>query len=162
MARGDYETMMKKIAYVEELTRKDPSQTMNDISKAVMEKFGTQLAFDKLRVAFLENGGVLRPRGRKPRDGRDGLSVVSPSGIIGDRRSAGRRDSDVSGARAKQTLGRMPAYMVVKFEGGELQTNEFKNRDEARRFIEKSLNDGFSPADIGFYERNKIEVSVGI
>ena len=84
------ENTQAKQALVAELVRSHPGITMNEAGKIVRTKFGTQLAFPKLKEAFKQAGGKVGRPGRRPK----------PRTQLVDRR-LGRRESDQRAARTR-------------------------------------------------------------
>lgn len=62
MAKKSSETTAKKLAHVADLVSKMKDTTMNAVGKAIVAKFGTQLAHPKLREAFVKAGGKVDTR----------------------------------------------------------------------------------------------------
>lgn len=77
MAKRSSETTAKKLAYVADLVSKNKDITMNAVGKAIVAKFGTQLAHPKLRAAFVKAGGKVDTRkgNRTKGTGRKGKGV---------------------------------------------------------------------------------------
>lgn len=151
MAKRSVENTQKKQEMVKQLIKENPAITMNEAGKRVRQQFGTQLAFPRLRDAFMAAGGTLGKQGRRK---------GSKPGMPG--RRAGRRKSDRAAARLSRTLGGLPQHVVV-VRGDEIpETHQFHSRDEAIVFTKRQLESGVSPAAIAYYQRQQIEVSIGI
>ena len=144
------EATRKKQAFVAELVKGSPDITMNEAGKRVRTRFGTQLAFDKLKEAFKKAGGKV---------GKPGRRKGSRKHV--DRRY-GRRESDQRAARINATLKGMPAHVVIVHNSGAVDTSEFGTRDQAVKFARSQVLGGVSVADIAYYTRQPLEISVGI
>lgn len=66
------ENTQKKQNYVADLLRADPTTTLNAAGKRVKQQFGTQLAYDRLREAFIRSGGKIDTRRGPPRGSKRG------------------------------------------------------------------------------------------
>lgn len=144
------EATRKKQAFVAELVKGNPDITMNEAGKRVRTRFGTQLAFDKLKEAFKKAGGKV---------GKPGRRKGSRKHI--DRRY-GRRESDQRAARINATLKGMPKHVVIVHNNGAVDTSEFSSRDQAVTFARSRVLSGVSVSDIAYYTRQPLEISVGI
>ncbi|MBZ0135607.1 MAG: hypothetical protein K8I27_04445 [Planctomycetes bacterium] len=144
------EATRKKQEFVAELVNGSPDITMNEAGKRVRTRFGTQLAFDKLKEAFKKAGGKV---------GKPGRRKGSRKHV--DRRM-GRRESDQRAARINATLKGMPRHVVIVHAGGAVDTSEFSTRDQAVTFARAQVHSGVSVSDIAYYTRQPLEISVGI
>jgi hypothetical protein len=153
MAKRSVENTAKKQDMVKQLIKDHAGITMNEVGKRVRQHFGTQLAFPKLREAFMASGGTLGKQGRrKGSGGKPGMP----------NRKFGRRKSDRLAARLSRTLGGLPQHIVVVRGDDMPETHQFHTRDDAVIFTKKQLESGISPASIAYYQRQQIEVSIGI
>jgi hypothetical protein len=145
------EATRAKQDFVTELVLGNPDITMNEAGKRVRGRFGTQLAFDKLKQAFTGAGGKVGKPGRraKPRD-----KVID--------RKIGRRASDRAAARIQSVLKDMPKHVVVMHMTSGIDTNEFATREQAVAFARSQLLAGVPVSSIGYYTRQPLEISVGI
>ena len=143
----------KKQAHVAALLKSDPKMTMNAAGKAVTKKFGTQLAYDKLREAFVAGGGKLAKRG--PRKGSKKTGQNSA-------RKPGRRESDRAAVRLKSTISANPAHLVVVQRGSALETRPFDNLSQAREFASRCLAQGALLGDVSYYVRRPLEITTSI
>lgn len=144
------EATRKKQEFVAELVKGSPDITMNEAGKRVRTRFGTQLAFDKLKEAFKNAGGKV---------GKPGRRKGSRKHV--DRRM-GRRESDQRAARINATLKGMPKHVVIVHVGGAVDTSEFASREQAVSFARSQVLSGVSVSDIAYYTRQPLEISVGI
>ncbi len=137
--------------FVAELVRSNSDITMNEAGKRVRGRFGTQLAFDKLKQAFTSAGGKVGKPGRraKPRD-----KVVD--------RKIGRRASDRAAARIQSVLKDMPKHIVVMHVGGSIDTSEFATREQAVAFTRTQLQSGVPVSSVGYYLRQPLEISLDV
>lgn len=141
------ENTQAKQALVAELVRSHPGITMNEAGKIVRTKFGTQLAFPKLKEAFKQAGGKVGRPGRRPK----------PRTQLVDRR-LGRRESDQRAARTRETLKAMPQHVVILHIGGDIEPHEFTSRNEAENFTRRQLENGKAANEIAYYERQPLSV----
>lgn len=153
MAKRTKANTAKKQAYVAELLKANPKHTMNAIGKAVTKKFGTQLAYDKLRQAFVAGGGKLAKRGP-----RRGSKKARKAGA----RKPGRRKSDRAAARLKRTITGSPAHLVVVMRRGTIEPNAFDTLAAAREFATECLSKGALPAEVSYYERRPLAITTSI
>ena len=144
------EATRKKQEFVADLVKGSPDITMNEAGKRVRTRFGTQLAFDKLKEAFKNAGGKV---------GKPGRRKGSRKHV--DRRM-GRRESDQRAARINATLKGMPKHVVIVHAKGAVDTSEFGSRDQAVTFARSQVLAGVSVSDIAYYTRQPLEISVGI
>lgn len=144
------EATRKKQEFVAELVKGSPDVTMNEAGKRVRTRFGTQLAFDKLKEAFKKAGGKV---------GKPGRRKGSRKHV--DRRY-GRRESDQRAARVNATLKGMPKHVVIVHVKGAAEPSEFGSRDQAVTFARSRVLAGVSVSDIAYYTRQPLEISVGI
>jgi transposase len=140
----------KKQAFVAELVKGKPDITMNEAGKRVRAKFGTQLAFDKLKEAFKAAGGKVGKPGRR----KGSRKHVE--------RRQGRRASDRAYAKINKTLKGMPKHVVIMHQNGNVDTSEFNTKDQAVAFARSQVLAGVSVSDIAYYTRQALEISVGI
>ena len=145
------ENTLAKQALIAELVRGSPDMTMNEAGKRVRAKFGTQLAFPRLKEAFRAAGGKVGRPGRRPK----------PRPHVAERK-AGRRASDVRAARARATLGGMPQHVVIVHNGGDIVPHEFGTRDQAESFTQGQLQRGVALTSIGYYMRQPLKINVGV
>ncbi|MCA8940253.1 MAG: hypothetical protein KDB07_10605 [Planctomycetes bacterium] len=155
-----------KEAYVAELVKANASESMYSIGEAVKKKFGTMLAFNKLREAFIAAGGQLGKRGRpkgsknKPKAATKAKKESKPR-ASSNMRSAGRRKSDVAGYVARRALGRLSAHMViVTSDDGTPVPYTFENKTEASAFVQKQLDAGIGFDRLGYYSKQEMGVRV--
>lgn len=141
------ENTQAKQELVAELVRSNPGITMNEAGKQVRAKFGTQLAFPKLKEAFKQAGGKVGRPGRRPK----------PRTQLVDRR-LGRRESDQRAARTRETLKAMPQHVVILHIGGDIEPHEFTSRNEAENFTRRQLENGKAANEIAYYERQPLSV----
>ncbi len=120
---------------------------MNEAGKQVRVKFGTQLAFPRLKEAFRQSGGKVGRPGRRPK----------PRTVLIDRR-LGRRESDVRAARTRETLKAMPQHVVIVHAGDDVEPYEFRSRGDAETFTRRQIESGTSPTEIAYYERQPLSV----
>jgi hypothetical protein len=144
------EATSAKQAFVHELVKGNPEITMNQAGQKVRAKFGSQLAFDKLKQAFASAGGKV---------GKPGRRKGSRKHI--DRR-LGRRVSDQVAAKVNATLKGMPKHVVILHVNGFIDTAEFSGKDQAVAYASKQLASGVSASEIAYYTRQPLELSVGI
>ena len=141
---------LKKQEFVAELVKGKSEITMNEAGKRVRAKFGTQLAFDKLKEAFKKAGGKVGKPGRR----KGSRKHVE--------RRYGRRAADQAYAKINQTLKGMPKHVVIMHVRGNVDTSEFNTKDQAVAFARSQVLAGVSVADIAYYTRQGLEISVGI
>ncbi|MCC6464844.1 MAG: hypothetical protein IT463_05835 [Planctomycetes bacterium] len=144
------ENTSAKQAMVADLVKGNPDITMNEVGKLVTQKFKTQLAFPRLREAFKAAGGKIGKPGRRRKPGK----FVE--------RRFGRRASDQAAARTARTLSAMPRHVVIIHADGLVHTHEFNSRSEASSFAGKQVQQGVATTSIGYYERQALEVNVGV
>jgi hypothetical protein len=144
------EATKAKQAFVAELVAGNADITMNECGKRVRERFGQQLAFDRLKQAFVAAGGKVGKPGRK----------AKPRPKI-DRR-IGRRASDRAAARVQSVLKEMPKHIVVMHLDNNIDTSEFATREQAVAFARNQVLSGTQVANIAYYVRQPLEISVGI
>lgn len=144
------EATRAKQNFVAELLRDNPDMSMNEAGKRVRAKFGTQLAFDRLKQAFTAAGGKVGKPGRR----------AKPRAKI-DRR-IGRRAADHAAARIQSVLGQMPKHVVVIHAGNAVDTSEFATREQAVSFTRSQVLSGVPVSNIAYYLRQPLEISVGI
>ncbi|MBX3459502.1 MAG: hypothetical protein KF696_05950 [Planctomycetes bacterium] len=144
------EATKAKQEFVADLLRTNPDMTMNEAGKRVRAKFGTQLAFDRLKQAFTAAGGKVGKPGRR----------AKPRAKI-DRR-IGRRAADIAAARIQSVLGQMPKHVVVMHVNSAIDTNEFATREQAVAFTRNQVLSGVPVSNIAYYLRQPLEISVGI
>lgn len=144
------EATRKKMEFVAELVKGSPDITMNECGKRVRTRFGTQLAFDRLKAAFKQAGGKV---------GKPGRRKGSRKHIV---RVEGRRASDKAYAKIRQTLQGMPTHVVIMHVKGVVDTSEFQSKDQATAFARSQMLVGVPASDIAYYTRQALEVSVGI
>lgn len=161
------ENTKAKQDFIAQLVKESASVTMNEAGKKVRAKFGTQLAYDKLRDAFSKAGGKIDTR-RGPKKGskrKTGAKKAKAEGK-GSRkhidRRMGRRESDQRAARINATLKGMPKHVVIVHNSGAVDTSEFASRDQAVTFARSRVLSGVSVSDIAYYTRQPLEISVGI
>lgn len=80
--KGMEDITKKKMDYVTKLVKDKPETTLNQANKAVQKQFGSRLAYQKLRKAFVAGGGKVDERrgmknkgkgkSRKPKGGKRG------------------------------------------------------------------------------------------
>ncbi|MBV6514616.1 MAG: hypothetical protein HPKKFMNG_00244 [Planctomycetes bacterium] len=145
------ENTLKKQAFVEEQHKENPKLTMNQIGKLVRQKFGTQLAFPKLKEVWERIGGKIENRGRRAQAN----AAQTP-------RKAGRRKSDKAAARVQRTLSGLPQHVVVVRGASGPETHEFTGRDQAVEFTRKQIEGGVPTSAIAYYQRQPMEVQIGI
>ena len=153
MAKRSKSNTAKKQAYVAELLKADPKQTMNAVGKAVTKHFGTQLAYDKLREAYIASGGKLAKRG--PKKG-------SKKGRTSASRKPGRRKADRAAVKLKRTISANPAHLVIVQRDGSIQPNPFDTVAQAREFATKCLAQGVLPGEVSYYQRRPLEITTSI
>jgi hypothetical protein len=144
------EATLAKQDFVNELVAGSTDITMNEVGKRVRARFGTQLAFNKLKEAFTKAGGKVGKPGRRAK-ARNKID-----------RKIGRRASDRVAARIQSVLRDMPKHIVVMHGEGGIDTSEFATREQAVAFARSQLQAGISVASIGYYTRQPLEISVGI
>jgi hypothetical protein len=144
------EATKAKMEFVAELVRGNPDITMNECGKRVRTRFGTQLAFDRLKAAFQSAGGKIGKPGRR-KGSRKHVERVE-----------GRRDSDRAYAKIKQTLKGMPKHIITMHVRGLVDTSEFETREQAVAFARSQVLTGVPVSDIAYYTRQPLEISVGI
>lgn len=137
--------------FVLELVKGSPEITMNEAGKRVRTRFGTQLAFDKLKEAFRSAGGKVGKPGRR----------AKPREVKIDRR-IGRRAADIAAARTRATLQSMPKHVVIISRSGDLETNDFATREQAVAYTRSQLQAGIAVSNISYYQRQPLEISVGV
>lgn len=141
------ENTASKQAFVAELVRANSDITMNEAGKQVRAKFGTQLAFPRLKEAFRSAGGRVGRPGRRPK----------PRTQLVDRR-LGRRESDQRAYRTRETLKAMPQHVVILHVGGDIEPHEFGSRGDAETFTRRQIESGTAPNAIAYYERQPLSV----
>ncbi|MCA8917631.1 MAG: hypothetical protein KDB32_00940 [Planctomycetes bacterium] len=141
---------LKKQELVAELVKGKPDITMNEAGKRVRAKFGTQLAFDKLKEAFTKAGGKVGKPGRR----KGSRKHVE--------RRYGRRASDVAYAKINKTLKGMPKHVVIMHVKGNIDTSEFHTKEQAVAFARSQVLAGIPVSDLSYYTRQPLEISVGI
>lgn len=146
------ENTLKKQAFVEELHKSEPSLSMNQIGLRVKQKFGTQLAFPKLKEIWERIGGKIENRGRRAQAQKAGYTP----------RKQGRRQADKVAAKTSRTLGSLPQHVVVVRGNAGPETHEFDSRDMATAFSKKAIESGTPTSAIAYYQRQPMEVQVGI
>lgn len=144
------ENTAAKQSMVAELVKGNPDITMNEVGKLITQKFKTQLAFPRLREAFKSAGGKIGKPGRRRKPGK----FVE--------RRFGRRASDQAAARTARTLSAMPRHVVIIHADGLVHTHEFNSRSDASTFAGKQVQQGVATTNIGYYERQALEVNVGV
>lgn len=144
------EATRKKMDFVSELVKGSPDITMNECGKRVRTRFGTQLAFDRLKSAFQKAGGKVGKPGRR-KGSRKHIERIE-----------GRRDSDRAYAKIKQTLKGMPKHIITMHVRGLVDTSEFESREQAVAFARSQVLTGVPVSDIAYYTRQPLEISVGI
>lgn len=137
--------------FVNELVKGNPDITMNEAGKRVRTRFGTQLAFDKLKEAFRAAGGKVGKPGRR----------AKPRPVKIDRR-IGRRAADINAARTRATLQAMPKHVVIISREGDLETSDFATREQAVAYTRSKLQAGIAVSNISYYQRQPLEISVGV
>ncbi len=144
------EATRAKQDFVAELLRSTPDMSMNECGKRVRVRFGSQLAFDRLKQAFQAAGGKVGKPGRraKPRPKID--------------RRIGRRAADHVAAKIQHVLGGMPKHVVVMHVNNAVDTNEFSTREQAVAFTRSQVLSGVPVSHIAYYLRQPLEISVGI
>lgn len=147
------ENTLKKQARVEEIHKKQPELTMNQVGKIVRKEFGTQLAFPKLKEVWEKIGGKIEMRGRR--------AQAQAAGGQG-RRKAGRRKADKVAAKVQRTLGSLPQHVVVVRGSHGPETHEFGTREEATEFTRKQIESGVATSAIAYYQRQPLAVQIGI
>lgn len=140
----------KKQEFVAELVKGKADITMNEAGKRVRAKFGTQLAFDKLKEAFKAAGGKVGKPGRR----KGSRKHVE--------RRQGRRAADRAYAKISKTLKGMPKHVVIMHAAGNVDTSEFNTKEQAVAFARSQVLAGVSVSDIAYYTRQALEISVGI
>ncbi|MCZ7607801.1 MAG: hypothetical protein M5U25_17390 [Planctomycetota bacterium] len=140
----------RKQEFVAELVKGNPDITMNEAGKKVRTRFGTQLAFDKLKEAFKNAGGKV---------GKPGRRKGSRKHV--DRRH-GRRAADQAYVKISKTLQGMPRHVVIMHVKGVIDTSEFQSKDQAVAFARSQMLVGVPASDIAYYTRQPLEISVGI
>ncbi|MCB9932026.1 MAG: hypothetical protein H6841_01235 [Planctomycetes bacterium] len=140
----------RKQEFVAELVKGNPDITMNEAGKKVRTRFGTQLAFDKLKEAFKNAGGKV---------GKPGRRKGSRKHV--DRRH-GRRAADQAYVKISRTLQGMPRHVVIMHVKGLIDTSEFQSKDQAVAFARSQMLAGVPASDIAYYTRQALEISVGI
>ena len=140
----------RKQEFVAELVKGAPDITMNEAGKKVRSKFGTQLAFDKLKEAFKAAGGKVGKPGRR-KGSRKHVDRIY-----------GRRDSDRAYAKISKTLKGMPKHVVIMHVKNLVDTSEFNTREQAVEFARRQVSAGIPVSDIAYYTREALEISVGI
>lgn len=147
------ENTLKKQARVEEIHKKQPELTMNQVGKIVRKEFGTQLAFPKLKEIWEKIGGKIEMRGRR--------AQAQAAGGKG-RRKPGRRKADKVAAKVQRTLGSLPQHVVVVRGAHGPETHEFTTREEATEFTRKQIESGVATSAIAYYQRQPLAVQIGI
>lgn len=147
------ENTLKKQARVEELHKKQPDLTMNQVGKIVRQEFGTQLAFPKLKEIWEKIGGKIEMRGRRAQ----AASAGGPN-----RRKPGRRKADKVAAKVQRTLGSLPQHVVVVRGDHGPETHEFNSREDATEFTRKQIESGVATSAIAYYQRQPMAVQIGI
>lgn len=140
----------RKQEFVNELVKGNPDITMNEAGKKVRTRFGTQLAFDKLKEAFKNAGGKV---------GKPGRRKGSRKHV--DRRH-GRRAADQAYVKISKTLQGMPRHVVIMHVKGLIDTSEFAAKEQAVAFARSQMLAGVPASDIAYYTRQPLEISVGI
>ncbi|MBX3473085.1 MAG: hypothetical protein KF754_01735 [Planctomycetes bacterium] len=141
------ENTAAKQQMVADLVHDNPGITMNEAGKLVRAKFGTQLAFPRLKEAFKRAGGKVGKPGRRPK----------PRTELVDRRM-GRRESDQRAFRTRETLKGMPQHVVIVHVGGDVEPHEFGSRGDAESFARRQLEAGVSAGAIAYYERQPMNI----
>ncbi len=157
--RGDKKTTAKKQRFVQSLIANTPDITMAQAGQAVTKKFGTMLAFDKLREAFTSGGGKLTNRGRKRGTSTSASSAAARAAL---RSGIGRRQSDVRAAVMSKALSGLPTHLVFVINGAKAVPNIFSTSKQAEDYITKLIEGGASPSNVGYYERRPMGVTVQI
>lgn len=143
----------KKQARVAEIHKQQPALSMNQVGKIVRKEFGTQLAFPKLKEIWEKLGGKIEMRGRRAQAAAVGVP---------NRRKPGRRKADKVAARVQRTLGTLPQHVVVVRGGHGPETHEFNSREDATEFTRKQIESGVATSAIAYYQRQPMEVQIGI
>jgi transposase len=99
VAKRSQQNTVEKQAFVAELLKADNALTMNQVGKQVKAKFGTQLAHDKLREAFVNAGGKVDER-RGPKAGK------------GRRKKAKAARKGRKGGRSRENTAAKQAYVA--------------------------------------------------
>ncbi len=147
------ENTHKKQARVEEIHKKQPELTMNQVGKIVRQEFGTQLAFPKLKEIWQRIGGKIEMRGRRAQAAAAGIP---------NRRKPGRRKADKVAAKVQRTLGSLPQHVVVVRGQAGPETHEFADRQSATEFTRRQIEGGVATSAIAYYQRQPMEVQIGI
>jgi|GEM_PF-3344446 len=157
MPRRDPETLEKKLAFVRECVKNDPEVNMNQVSKDVKKKFGTMLAFDKLRTAFLEAGGKITRRG----GGRSTAGTVRGRPAAGTRQE-GRRQIDRAGGRMRESLNTLAEHIVVVRHDDGPEVHGFKTKALSTEFVRRKLAIGIDATRMGYYTRQALEIAISL
>lgn len=162
MPRGSSELVSAKVAFVKETVSADKSLLMYAVAKKVKEKFGETLAPDKLRVAFLEAGGAIKPRNRRKPAYETAAEKTVETAPRSNRRAVGRRRADKASAEAVRTLVNLGRYIVVVRNGDAPEIHEFDSPAKAKEFLSGKLTAGVPASALAFYSREALQLSVGI
>jgi hypothetical protein len=146
------ENTFKKQARVEDIHKQQPQLTMNQVGKIIRKEFGTQLAFPKLKEIWERIGGKIEMRGRR----------AQAAGHGPNRRKPGRRQADKVAAKVQRTLGSLPQHVVVVRGPNGPETNEFADRQAATDFTRRQIESGIATSAIAYYQRQPMEVQIGI
>jgi hypothetical protein len=147
------ENTVKKQARVDAIHKQQPELTMNQVGKIIRKEFGTQLAFPKLKEVWERIGGKIEMRGRR---------AQAASGGVPNRRKPGRRKADKVAARVQRTLGSLPQHVVVVRGNAGPETHEFSTREAATDFTRRQIESGVATSAIAYYQRQPMEVQIGI
>jgi transposase len=95
------ENTKKKQDYVASLVKQNPKITLNEVGKKVTEKFGTQLAYDKRREAFVGAGGKIDTR-RGPAKGSKRKKGKSKTGKAKSAKKSAKKGPKKYGKRSPE------------------------------------------------------------
>lgn len=145
------ENTSAKQAFVAELVGANHDITMNEAGKQVRAKFGTQLAFPRLKEAFEAAGGKVGKPGRR----------AKPRTTLVDRR-LGRRVADQRAAVTRETLKAMPTHVVILKIGGDIEPHQFSTRADAETFARGQIEHGVALNALAYYQRQPLNLNVSV
>ena len=145
------ENTSQKQAFVAELVHANHDITMNEAGKQVRVRFGTQLAFPRLKEAFKAAGGKVGKPGRR----------AKPRTTLVDRR-LGRRVADQRAAVTRETLKAMPTHVVIVKIGGDIEPHQFSTRNDAEGFARGQIEHGVALNALAYYQRQPLNLNVRV
>ncbi|MCK6439006.1 MAG: hypothetical protein L6Q71_02250 [Planctomycetes bacterium] len=146
----------KKAKFAADLVKKDKSITKSAVAKAIVKKFKTAMDPVKLREVFIAAGGKVQERGRTK--GQKAEKVASQVST----RSPGRRGEDSRRDRLMTNMTAMANHLVVVMHDGIPAVHSFTSQRDAEKFVEGMLAKGHTPAQIAFYGREALKVTMEV